>query len=453
MQPDTTFFFHLNDDIYHLHEGKVSLWLRNMISVDNDSNVVRSPTCWRSQHGAGCQHHSTSRRLWVHIPVMLVIEVTTESDHIETPWDFPAHLYPITKEKGTGDGVVYDLVGRVLHSPADMHFVARFVDHRSNKVVDYNDRSHTGWTSYIKNATVATHLAGAHIPLPQTYTTHAVVYHLRGGIEAQNLFFQHQKFKLQKAIQLHLGEFDSITHGLPDIELRRPDVRPVPPEDSEQTFTLGTSRLKRVEYEVIPRSAAAHMKQITGQVSIKSSRRKILNHSVHQRQSDQKLKTVPTLRRMQSQKLNKKTTSRVRKSRTSNVLLKKTAVVKVRPIGTTTTTQALPGSDQHDSSQGLSMHSDCPFKCRCGAQGENGHDLADEQDIVECDTCHDWSHIACQQLGRASALRAEEVFECDSCRYFGLAMPMPQQRKQEEWCVAKFPLRRRILKSYMQFLK
>lgn len=56
------------------------------------------------------------------------------------------------------------------------------------------------------------------------------------------------------------------------------------------------------------------------------------------------------------------------------------------------------------------------ISCRCGSQGEV-HLRDMDQPMVECTVCGDWSHVACQNDGSASALNSSESheFQCDFC--------------------------------------
>jgi hypothetical protein len=55
-----------------------------------------------------------------------------------------------------------------------------------------------------------------------------------------------------------------------------------------------------------------------------------------------------------------------------------------------------------------------PISCQCGFIGDGNTEL-EVQDYIQCEVCKDWSHIACQCDGRASACSRKSCFVCDSC--------------------------------------
>jgi hypothetical protein len=56
-----------------------------------------------------------------------------------------------------------------------------------------------------------------------------------------------------------------------------------------------------------------------------------------------------------------------------------------------------------------------PFSCRCGCIGPDGSKFADGLDVVYCDRCKTWAHMACQRYGRAARLGRKKKFFCDLC--------------------------------------
>jgi hypothetical protein len=80
-------------------------------------------------------------------------------------------------------------------------------------------------------------------------------------------------------------------------------------------------------------------------------------------------------------------------------------------------TEPLVPNTTHASKSPESLpDSDFDLNCRCGMTG-NGNVVYHQEDgeVVQCNDCRDWSHIACQRDGRATNLSKNKPFFCDTC--------------------------------------
>jgi hypothetical protein len=185
--PKCHYFWQVPKTEFATYKGSVADWFRREMTCNPTPLEI---TCWRCKEGKNlCNGNAFLVETWLSIPVMLSIEAginvsadnTTQEDFTE--WDFPSTLLPDTNSAATEDGVIYDIVGRAFTNGS--HFIARYANSKNSHIFNYDGRKFHGFSQRDKNAKLASDLCGSNIPLPPGYHTIAVVYHLRGGMKAQ----------------------------------------------------------------------------------------------------------------------------------------------------------------------------------------------------------------------------------------------------------------------------
>lgn len=141
---------------------------------------------------------------------MLILDLELDDSTGDAPiWDFPQKLFPSTLRAAQDHGLVYDLVGRGLYNPTASHFIARYA--KDKAIYTYDGMKHGGYSIQEKNAKLSTHLYGENVIIPSGYRTHVVIYHLRGGPDAQALFYRAQIATAHRLYNLNFS-FETLDH-------------------------------------------------------------------------------------------------------------------------------------------------------------------------------------------------------------------------------------------------
>jgi hypothetical protein len=201
--------------LHAAYQGKVTDWFQTYISMEDVTNPV--DRCWRNYSDSQTNPCSGKRKdttnLVVSLPVILILEVEAplplisgDSNYQGPPvWDFPATLFPSTQEMADDNRLIFDIVGLVLASMSQSHFVARYISQDDSRIFEYDGKQYGDFPVLNKSAKVNTHLVGTKIRLPVGFHVHQAVYRLRGGIKAQDQFFQVRRQAYQEKFNLSIA--------------------------------------------------------------------------------------------------------------------------------------------------------------------------------------------------------------------------------------------------------
>ncbi|KIK62104.1 hypothetical protein GYMLUDRAFT_242808 [Collybiopsis luxurians FD-317 M1] len=173
------------------YSGSIQQWFNAVTQMNQAMSVESQSGCWRQEREDDkitsiCAGESQQIEFITDIPVLLNLapDITTGKF-----WDFPIELFIGPKASAHKKGLVYDLVGMVLTN--GNHYIALTVIPTSsnNKAVfAYDGMKNQGHSKY-KSGKVTELLTGQPPACaPPGFTTNTVLYKLRGGTAARNLF-------------------------------------------------------------------------------------------------------------------------------------------------------------------------------------------------------------------------------------------------------------------------
>ncbi|KAF8956009.1 hypothetical protein BDZ97DRAFT_1764147 [Flammula alnicola] len=187
--------------------GNIAHYFEDFFSINKEPIPQR--TCWRVREG---ETLCTGKRediqgLVISIPVILTVEVANNDapdtdDSLDNSdiqkWDFPPTLTPLTQTDAEEHGIIYDLVGFALLTSNRTHFIARYASEDHSTIYTYDGRAHDGCPVQETNAKLSTHISGRDIIIPKGSSVYQAFYFLRGGTQAQDIFFERQTQALRQ---------------------------------------------------------------------------------------------------------------------------------------------------------------------------------------------------------------------------------------------------------------
>ena len=208
-------FFQVQIHHYKKYNGLIFKFCQEHFTGNKAPTSPHNNCCWRVKEGnilcSGKWHDLQD--LVVSIPVILAIEVGDESVGLnpilgseQQHWDFPPTISPDSSDSARKFGMIYDLVGFTLVNTGGTHFIARYASHDQKIIYTYNSLAYKGFPLKKQAASFQTHIVGHKVELPKGFTIWQAYYRLRGGLKAQQKFFEVRTKEYTSKYHLHFSE-------------------------------------------------------------------------------------------------------------------------------------------------------------------------------------------------------------------------------------------------------
>ena len=246
-------FFQVQENDYKRFNGLISNVCDERFSATKVFEPPEINTCWRVKDSQIlCPGTRTDvHDLVVSIPVILGIEVGDETagrnrhrGAKRQHWYFPETITPDSEEVAIDFDLIYDLVGFVLVNTQGTHFIARYATHDRTKIYTYDGMRHNGYPVHSLEMTFDTHMAGKKPKIPKGFIIWEAIYSLRGGLMAQEKFYQ---IRIKKyAAQYNLSFSEATLDKLPTVSYHQAGFREMDKKD--HVWLLQPERKGTTEY-------------------------------------------------------------------------------------------------------------------------------------------------------------------------------------------------------------
>lgn len=396
--------------MHHTFQGSLQKWFQHTIS----SPVVEKHIgCWKnSGDKSSCIGSATLTTVWLSLPVILIIEFDGTEGKIPD-WEIPKVL------RGTSEyrEIQYHLMGKGHFAQLSSHYTASF--RFKQYIYEYDGLKNLGNSIRINKGSLATH--------GQDYTmsnVNAVVYTLENSVHTQE---HYRKIKTEWLRQHH--------HLIPD-PLQGSWMKFIP-EDSFG-FILSTSERNWMA-NPYDKTWIDYTWQRT--IPIPTPKKTRFDRTVQWKTispigtnaSDTSFPTFNAISGKFRQNLQTIEKDREEELASSNPSQKSN----------------LRSENSIDSLANASILSDFPINCRCGFQGDGNSPDIEDEGCIQCWTCKQWSHIACQYDGQASNLPPKARFTCHDCdvsKFQNILQPRSYRKENQAFIeLSKQPLQQRLV--------